>query len=261
MHRARASFHVTAGGFLLALKKTLLISGLLLALTASVAPAGGINLSWNDCVQGGGAQDATFACDTNTGTAGTLYASFEPYAAQRVTAFEFVIDIQSAGAALPEWWKFKTAGTCRQASMTMNTNFTGGPFDCLDPWGGTVGLQDFNYLIGYHGPSTARITGFGVIPGHGTVAVEPGSEYYGISLTIDREKTVGTGACAGCTDPVCLVFNEMTLYDEFGIKSFFTNPRDRNCATWQGGQIGGPGCPAATPTNKATWGRIKALYR
>jgi len=263
MQRARAFFYVAAGVFLLALKKTLLISGLLLALTASVASAGGINLSWNDCVEGGGAQDATFACNTNTGTAGTLYASFVPNFDQTLCAFEFVIDVQSAGAALPEWWKFKAAGTCRQASMTMNTNFTTGPFGCVDSWHGQFVLQDFNYLIGHSGPNTARIWGGGEIHCDTWEFVDTGVEYYCFALIINRAKTVDTGSCPGCSEPVCLVFNELRLYDPLDRAWTSLNaPAQRNYVTWQGGGIGDPaGCPLATPTTKATWGRIKALYR
>ena len=244
------------------MKKTLLISGLLLALTASVASAGGINLSWNDCVQGGGAQDVTFACNTNTGTAGTLYASFEPYAAQGLVAFEFVIDVQSAGAALPEWWKFKAAGTCRQASMTMSTYFVAGPFGCPDAWDNSIGLQDFGYLIGHSGANTARISGFGSVPPDHPQYVDSGSEFYAFALIINRAKTVGTDSCAGCTEPVCIVLNEITLYDERATRNILTTLQTRNHVTWQGGNIGDPaGCPLATPTNKATWGRIKSIYR
>ena len=246
------------------MRKILLISSMFIALTASVASAGGINLNWNNCSAGTSPpplQDVTFACDTNTGLAGTLFASFEPNVAQAVNAFEFVIDLQSAGSTLPEWWQYKATGTCRATSMTMNTNFATGPFDCADPWGGAVGLQSFNYLVGHSGPSTARISGFGALPG-GPEPINVGSEYYGFALRIDREKTVGLGSCAGCPEPVCLVLNEIVLYNEIGAKTVLNSPRDRNYVTWQGGAIGNPsGCPLATPTNKGTWGRIKSIYR
>ena len=49
------------------MKKILLISGVLLALTATVASAAGINLYWNDCSVGGSTNKA-FACASNAGT-------------------------------------------------------------------------------------------------------------------------------------------------------------------------------------------------
>jgi hypothetical protein len=39
------------------------------------------------------------------------------------------------------------------------------------------------------------------------------------------------------------------------------NPLTGNFATWQGGAIGGAGCPAATPTQNKTWGQVKSIYR
>ena len=237
-----------------------LLIGLLLALTASVVSAGGINLNWNNCSAGASPpplQDVTFACNTNTGLAGTLFASFEPNVVQNLVAFEFVIDIQSAGSTLPAWWEYKATGACRATSMTMNTNFVTGPFDCVDTWGGTIALQNFSYLIGHHGPSTARISGFGAIAVPEWVVVDVGSEYYCFSLRIDREKTVGLGSCDGCLDPVCLVFNELALYDEVGVRTILSAPATSNYVTWQG--HGYQLC--VTPTYRATWGRIKSIYR
>jgi hypothetical protein len=242
------------------MRQILLISGVFIALTASVASAGGINLNWNNCSAGTSPpplQDVTFACNTNSGLAGALVASFEPNVAQNVQAFEFVIDVQSAGSTLPLWWQYKATGACRATSMTMNTNFATGPFDCVDTWAGTVGLQDFSYLVGVRGPSTARIEGFGAITVPEWAVVDVGSEYYAFALTINREKTVGTDSCAGCLEPVCLMFNELTLYDEVGVRTILSGPATSNYVTWQG--HGFQLC--VTPTRTATWGRIKSLYR
>ena len=64
------------------MKKTLLLTSLLLALTVSVALAGGVNLAWGtvcytEAADLGAAQASTFACTTN-GSAGNrqLTASF-----------------------------------------------------------------------------------------------------------------------------------------------------------------------------------------
>jgi len=84
------------------MKKTLLICGALLALTASIASAqGGMNLYWNDCGVGGGVSGKTFACNTNTGNH-DIYASFDPpQVLPTVNGNNHIIDLQSAGAALP----------------------------------------------------------------------------------------------------------------------------------------------------------------
>ena len=242
------------------MKKSLLISGLLLALTASAASAGGINLSWTNCFTGLGPQNATFACNTNTG-AQIMFASFEPNLPQDCIAYDYTIDLQSAATQLPAWWDVKNATSCRPTGMSQNSDFTSGPFDCIDTWVGTVGGQDFSYTTpGLRGPNTARIQGGGAVPANAPVPVDVGSEYYAFKLTVGRAKTAGLGSCGGCADPVCLVLNDIGLYNVVGEKTIINAPRDRNFVTWQGGAVGG-GCPAATPTNKATWGKIKSIYR
>lgn len=242
------------------MKKTLLISGVLLALTASVASAGGVNLSWTDCGVAGAA-DATFLCNTNSGAPFTLVASFQPNADGNTVSNEWVVDLEAAGADLPPWWSFKGAGRCRDVSMTQNTNYTLGPFTCLDPWAGAVGLQGFSYNLAFSGPNTARIVGFQSLPASAPSPLAAADEYYSVTLVINRAKTVGTGFCDRCLEDVCIVLNEITVIAGDGSQYKISNPKDRNFATWQGGTVSNPGCPLATPTNKSSWGQVKSLYR
>jgi len=67
-------------------------------------------------------------------------------------------------------------------------------------------------------------------------------------------------ACPGCLNPACLVFNFCRLQEPAGgLDITLTNPAVRQHVTWQGG--GTIPCPGATPTQKGTWGSVKALYR
>lgn len=59
------------------MKKILLITGVLLALTATVASAAGINLYWNDCSLGAATTNRNFACTSNTGS-NIMTASYDP---------------------------------------------------------------------------------------------------------------------------------------------------------------------------------------
>src|SRR5262249_45943426 len=79
------------------MKKTLILTGVLLALTASLASAGGINLAWNDCLGSGlGSVNKTFACTSNTGN-NDLYISFDPPVnIPDVNGSNPLIDLQSA---------------------------------------------------------------------------------------------------------------------------------------------------------------------
>jgi hypothetical protein len=81
-------------------------------------------------------------------------------------------------------------------------------------------------------------------------------------IRIDNAKTVGTGACAGCQDPVCLVMNEVLLTsNNSGDNRLYASYAGGNIyATWQGGAIGGAGC-GGTPTINRTWGQLKSGYR
>lgn len=95
-------------------------------------------------------------------------------------------------------------------------------------------------------------------------------EYFALRLRIDNTKTVGTGACAGCDVPVCIVLQsiKLSLIGRPEVTRVLTSPlngTDSHYATWQGGGSPttslGTGCPAATPTRRGTWGGVKALYR
>lgn len=247
------------------MKKTLLITGVLLALTATAASAAGINLYWNQC-SNGGATAKTFACNTNN-SAFVMYASFDPPSGlTRVVANGLILDLQSASNPLPPWWQFKNVGTCRQASMIAAST---GPteFNCTDPWqgqGGSGATHDL-YATNFGGnPSRARIASSISVGSGFATAVDAGTEYYSMTLTITAAKTLGATACAGCADPVCVVLNELQIGQVAGTAGgspILNNPLTSNFVTWQGGAIGGAGCPGATPTVNRTWGQVKSIYR
>jgi hypothetical protein len=257
------------------MKKVTLLCGLLLAMSASMAAAAtGVGLRWTTCIGDAGTPNKNFACTSNTGT-NTLVGTFELGAAGLLATSgnEIIVDIAAAGATLPAWWGFKVAGTCRTASLSMGTTNAAG-VNCAD-WGqgqaaGGIGA----YNIGQRGPNTARVVA--------AVAVAPdflqdllgGQEYFSFTININNAKTVGTGACAGCSTPVCIVFNSVNLTTPIlanNIKiSGPSNGTDADFATWQGGAgvivapypggNGGTGCPQATPTQNKTWGAVKSMY-
>lgn len=249
------------------MKKTLILCGLLLAVSATPSLAAGVNLNWTDCVAGGLATNVNFLCNTNTG-ASTMVGSFVPPAhIDSVCGSDVVVDLQSAGPTLPLWWNMQTGG-CRAGSLSRSFDFTGGPFSCADHWSGNVALSSGSYNL--TGPNTARVLMSGAVAsancdGPSDTGVDAGNEYYGFRMTINRAKTVGTGNCADCQVPVCLVLNEIKLYSPSrgtqDITVSLTTPDTQSHVTWQGGAIAPPGCPAATPTRNRTWGGVKTLYR
>ena len=110
-------------------------------------------------------------------------------------------------------------------------------------------------------PRRARIIGSIAYSGD-PVVMAPGTEYYSMRLRINSAKTVGTGACAGCLDPVCVVLNQVRIAQPAPDPTYaIENPRDNNFTTWQGGAVGGAGCPGVVPTQNRSWGQVKSLYR
>ena len=261
------------------MKKVTMLCGLLLALSASIASASGVGLKWNSCAGDGGATNKAFACASNAGSnllVGTFALDPAGPGLANVSGNEVIIDLASADPVLPAWWQMFKLGTCRQASLSMNFVISALAVNCLD-WAqaqsaGGIGA----YNIGQRGPNTSRIIAAIAVPPTALQNLVGGQEYFAFNVAIGNQKTVGTGNCAGCQTPVCIVFNSVNLTTPIlanNVKlSGPGNGTDSDYATWQGGAgvvvnpppPGSPpvsGCPAATPTKNATWSQVKSMYR
>jgi len=248
------------------MKKTLLMTGALLALTCGLAFAGpgGLSLAWLDCDGGGagGAHNRAFACNTNTGGGHTLVGSFiAPSFANAVTGFAAVVDLQAASVSYPDWWHIRVGGCRATASLLSNFDFTGGPFTCYDYWqGGAVGGHSMDAPIA----NRARIKATAALPAGDSriTSIPEGTEVYCFKLTANNARTAGLGACAGCPTSVCIVLNSILITNVPGNPAgnkFISFPVP-NTATWQGG-ISDVECLNATPAKNSTWGQVKSLYR
>ena len=239
------------------MKKILLMTGALLALTAGLAMAqGDINLGWLDCPApyGTGLTNISPTCLSNSG-ANVLVASFEPPVAMpSFNGHAGVVDLQVAAATLDAWWHMEVGG-CRVGRMSGSFDFTGGPFSCTDVW---IGGASGGISLGTVGTNRMRIRTVCAIPGVAPIA--PGFEYYVFKLTISNAQTVGTG-CPGCLDPACIVFNNLLLTQPAGVGDYVLTTGPLQYATWRNGTGVTGGCPGATPTRNGTWGSVKALYR
>jgi len=241
------------------MKKIALLTGVLLALSASMALAqGGINLAWNDCQ---GPVNATFACNTNTGT-NTMVGSFDPpHVLTQFLGISAQVDITTDQANLPDWWKHGS-GQCR-GTTALATNFDGSTAPtCTDVYFGQA-AGGFAYDVGFGSPARARFRIQCAVPIDNRTEVDPGTEYFAFKGIIQHTKSTGTGSCAGCTEPACIVLNEIQLFQppEAADDPQITNPRDRNYITWQPPPTGPAGCPLTTATRNSTWGQVKSLYR
>jgi len=174
---------------------------------------------------------------------------------------------QTAGP-IPAWWQFKNTGTCRQTALVMNATISPAAVNCIDWASGQAAGGIGAYNIGIAGPNTARIVAALAVPASALADLFGATEYFSYNLSISNVKTVGTGACAGCTTPACIVFNSVKVTTQVAANdrtvAGATNGTDSNFCTWQGGagtdSARGVGCPAATPTRNSTWGKVKSLY-
>jgi hypothetical protein len=149
--------------------------------------------------------------------------------------------------------------------MTSSFDFTGGPFNCFDYWaGGAVGGHSADVPVG----NRVRLKATAALPA-GDSRIGPiaeGTEVYTFRLTLNNAKTVGLGACGGCTQEACIVFNSMLVTQVPGTEGgnfTFSAPGTSAHVIWQAWTSGVPSeqCPALTPARNRTWGEIKAIYR
>jgi len=224
-------------------------------LLAAGAATAGTNLLWTDCAGGGGVSNLTFAC-TNSGTAGTAFLSFNPTASHpMMTASDFFIDVQAAAATDNTWWFPATLGT------RWGTGSTDPPSGVCTAWWAAAPSGPIVFApTAVQNPSIVnrfRLRVSAVVAAGEEQPVAPGTEYGSGSLVL--KKSVGTAGNVECTSGGAIGIVHFEL-SEPGLSPFVDESPDVvNCATFQGG--GGKVCPGATPTKKATWGSIKALYR
>ena len=241
------------------MKKLLVMTGVLLALSAPMAGATGLNLGWNDCTLGPGLANLNDACTAQFGAPYVLVCSVDPPYMPNFVAAAGVISLQ-VQPDLGQWWPYE-AGGCRFGKLTAAVDFqTSGPFSCPDPWDAQSSGTP-NYVT--TGASTADIQWVASRPPNPSALKlgDPGvgsPDWYLIKISL--LKTAPNTACAGCLNPACLVFRFCRLQEPAGgLDITLTNAAIRQHVTWQGG--GTINCPAATPTHKGTWGSVKALYR
>jgi hypothetical protein len=234
------------------MKKMVFIAGALM-LIAGTAMAGS-DLGWNDCVAGGGAADRTVTC-TNSGT-GVLYLSFNPASSipnlGGSDGFIDVVPSQSTIAA-GSWW-FPATFTTRWGTGSA-TGLSGA---CPEWYAGTPNFIVFSPSGSIINAGRLRVRVSAVVPTGEEQPVDPGNNYFAGSLSL--KFSTGTAGNAECTAGGAIgVYDINLLAPGIPDTHLGQTPEVSNCATFRGG--GGKTCPGATPTQKATWGSIKALYR
>jgi len=234
-------------------------------LLAGSARASSVNLRWTSCWGDGGPSNRSFACNTNTG-ADLLVGSFvSPAAVHGVVSQGFIVDVGFDGStSVPAWWQFKNVGSCRQTALVVLATIPGSAVQCQD-WANAPALGTFsNYLLAFG--NVGSIRGTVTVPTDAAADLVAGQEYFSFQLSINHQKTVGAGACGGCTVGACISLRLIHLITT-GLNnpalligsSVSDVPSDAR-ALWQ---LTSPTavCDLATPARNRTWGEVKALYR
>lgn len=250
------------------MKRKLLGLGMAAAmlLAASSAMAAGINLAWSNCFgEGTGTSNRTFACAANAGT-NILVTSFVlDQDTPQVSGNELVLDVLTTSNPIPAWWEIRSPEVCRPTALGFNVTANANDVVCVDwasgqaaggigAYSNELGSID-NSLLNQH--RRIKVAVAVPLPLPDLVAA---TEYFSCNLTINNSKTVGTGACAGCSEPVCIVFNSLLVTRPVGLGDVLLSSGvtpGSNIVTWQGT---GPNC-ALVPTRNVTWGSVKSLYR
>ncbi len=232
------------------MKKMVFIAGALMLLAAGSAMAGS-NLAWNDCLGTGGVVDRTAAC-INTG-AGTLYASFvSPAAIPSIAATDVKIDVQTSGTVANWWMPAVTSARWGSAAGLSLSGLCPGWYD-----GALSGPIVFAPTVQGLTSSRIRVILDAVIAAGQEQPATAGQEY--LSGTLILKNSVGTLNNPECLQGGALGITSFNISQPGQQDISLKAPEVTNCCTFRGG--GGQTCPAATPTKKATWGSIKALYR
>lgn len=241
-------------------------------------------LNWDHCAGDGRIVDRTFACNINSGSE-TIVLSMVLHDSTRtgVAAWQAKLDFTPTSQTVPPWWGF-AQGMCRPGAFQTQADWSGivlPPTACL-PWYGSnpaFGAQQLNYGASdrFH-----VVIGAGLMdPAIMSATLLAGQEYDLCRIRITHAKSVGTGACEGCTVPACIGVSQLELQYAARPTDYFAGS-GANSVTWQGGYVAGyptqPGAPCShpslcpyanqlqcttppVPARGLTWGVIKALYR
>jgi hypothetical protein len=93
---------------------------LVLAGTASLVSAAGTNLRWTDCAGDGGVPNRSFACNSNEGSRDLVGSFVLDADLPQVSGNELIVDLVSVTPTLPDWWRFRSVGSCRQTALSIS---------------------------------------------------------------------------------------------------------------------------------------------
>ncbi len=246
------------------MRKTFLLTLLLLAAPAAPASASGFSMAWDQCFESGGASQRLFACDADTGMDVLAVSVVPPADMPQFMGASVIIGVFVTSGDLPPWWQ-TAAGQCRADAIVPSFDPTALPLtpDCPSLWGDTVPVQGWVIQQGLDGPGTFRInSAASVPPGYERMVYGNVESYLVEQVIFLHAKTVGADACEGCGTGACLRLTELTLSQPAGVGDYVVyNEAYPGSSGATFNAQGGNNSPCATPTVNRTWGAVKSLYR
>jgi hypothetical protein len=229
------------------MKKMILFTALLVALSATAAMAAGVNVSWgNTCwADAGSTSSLTWACSSNTFTV-RMTTSFQPAVDKTnfVAVGVFMEGVTNdPGILVPDWWKMGTCTGRAVPTVSIDASVLGGA--CFDPWAG-AGIGGLG-MYSFDTNRTHMNAAWGVV--------------FAVQFRVPSTRTVGTGLCAGCSTPMTWSLNYIQVaYSGTEPNEFLGTaiPGGNQCLAWQGGNAP---CARPIPARNTTWGQVKSLYR
>ncbi len=247
--------------------KTILGICILLLIAPTATLASGFDIAYGTgCWPENPVSAQTFACDTNTGAMTFTVSCILSQPVPDCVGFSAKLEGMAYwGTDLPDWWQLYNTGACRQTSLSVSSDFVSAPqVSCVDPYGGlaiaSVTLYETElYPAPYPYPTIAperfRLTAMTTLTD--PVSVDAGVAYYVIRGRINYAKTVGTGACAGCSTPITARLLQVRALSQGSSSVLCYGPINNECLVWQGGSA-----PCwLVPARNVTWGQVKTLYR
>lgn len=221
-------------------------------------PEGALELSWRDCIPGGGVSLQTFACATNTGSNLLVAAAQVPQAHSDVLAFEAEVELFAPTVpALPDYWHLEPTG-CSETRDALQIEVP--EVTCESLWNG-LGVGGITRVVPSAGgdPRRAIVHMIGAVPEG--VAIDADALTSLFQLRFTHTRTVGANACAGCTTPVAFWLRSVRLVRGVGGSGSITAPDVELAAPATASTAFWQAVTGVVPTQRASWGRIKTSYR
>lgn len=235
---------------------------LLLLAAAGQARAGtpGMNLSWDKCSTTASSGQRSYACDGALGTALSLQGTFRnAVGIPDFVGCSSVIDILFDSPTVPDYWRM-LATECNRGALTISNPSSTPP--CVTPGVFDPNFSGGGFVVQYPAPNRIRInadwaTGPPIPP-----SITAGLLYPAVNLSLASGADV-VNACAGCAAPACIMLESIEVFGFGPGEDYMITSQDiRQWVAWQGGSIGGAGCPPMVdPIRRGSWGSIKSLYR